>query len=160
VIEFKLTQKQEAFCLAYPETTNASEAYRRAHDAANRLPATVNCRAVDLMDDAKIVARLDELRQPAIENEQITLESHLAKLAELRDTAANAQDWSTTIRAEVARGRTSAGRWGWKSKKCMSAPVLQADLSGEAACANRDCHARSASPHFDAASDDAKYTCR
>ena len=35
-----LTPKQEAFCLAYMETGNASEAYRRAYDADNMKPAT------------------------------------------------------------------------------------------------------------------------
>lgn len=108
MVEFKLTQKQESFCVAYIETGNASEAYRRAYDATQMLPATVNRRAVDLMDDAKIVARLKELRQPAVENAQITLESHLAKLAELRDAALKKGDFGAAIRAEIARGRAAA----------------------------------------------------
>ena len=108
MIEFKLTQKQEAFCLAYIETGNASEAYRRTYDAAQMLPATVNRRATELMDNAKVAARLRELRQPAVANAQITLESHLATLAELRDAAKKDRDWSAAIRAEIARGRAAA----------------------------------------------------
>jgi phage terminase small subunit len=108
MIEFKLTQKQEAFCCAYIETGNASEAYRRAYDAAQMLPATVNRKAVDLMDDAKIAARLKELRQPAVEKAQITLESHLAELASLRDAARKVRDYSAAIRAEIARGKAAS----------------------------------------------------
>jgi phage terminase small subunit len=40
-----LTQRQETFCLAYIETRNASEAYRRAYNAGKMKPATVNKRA-------------------------------------------------------------------------------------------------------------------
>lgn len=37
-----LTQKQEAFALAYFETGNASEAYRRAYNAENMKPESIN----------------------------------------------------------------------------------------------------------------------
>ena len=36
-----LTPKQENFCLAYLETGNASEAYRRAYDVANMKPESI-----------------------------------------------------------------------------------------------------------------------
>lgn len=40
-----LTIKQEAFCTAYIELDNASEAYRHAYDAQNMQAATVNRKA-------------------------------------------------------------------------------------------------------------------
>lgn len=58
----KLTPKQEAFCLAYLETGNASEAYRRAYSAENMKPETVNRNAKALLDHNKIATRLAELR--------------------------------------------------------------------------------------------------
>jgi phage terminase small subunit len=58
----KLTQKQELFCLAYVETGNASEAYRRAYNAENMVEATVWRRACELMDNSKVKARIAELR--------------------------------------------------------------------------------------------------
>jgi hypothetical protein len=107
MVEFKLTQKQEAFCVAYIETGNASEAYRRSYDAGQMLPATVNRKAKELMDDAKIAARLRELREPVVENAQFTFESHLEKLAELRDAARAGRDFGAAIRAEIARGKAA-----------------------------------------------------
>ncbi len=49
-----LTPKQEKFCLAYLETGNASEAYRRAYNAAKMKAATVNRNAKALLDNTKI----------------------------------------------------------------------------------------------------------
>lgn len=103
----KLTLKQETFCLAYMETGNASEAYRRSYSAEKMKPATINRKANDLISDGKITARLDELRKPAIERAQVTLEGHLNDLKSLRDAAAKAEQFSAAISAEVSRGKAS-----------------------------------------------------
>lgn len=102
-----LTIKQENFCLAYIETGNASEAYRRSFNAVKMKPETINRKAKELIDDGKISARISELRKPVIEAAQITLESHLSDLKELRDKAANDAKWGPAINAEVARGKAS-----------------------------------------------------
>ena len=102
-----LTAKQEAFCLAYIKTGNASEAYRRAYNAKNMKPATVNRRAKELIDNSKIRARLTELQSEAAEKSKLTLESHLEKLRELRDAAADFGQFSAAIRAEIARGKAA-----------------------------------------------------
>ena len=102
-----LTGKQEAFCLAYIETGNASEAYRRAYNAESMKPATVNRKAKMLMDMGKIRARLTELQSEAAEKSKLTLESHLEKLRELRDAAADFGQFSAAIRAEIARGKAA-----------------------------------------------------
>ena len=72
-----LTPKQEAFCFGYLETGNASEAYRRAYDAAGMKAPTINRKAKELLDNGKIAARLAELRKPAADAAQVTLEGHL-----------------------------------------------------------------------------------
>jgi phage terminase small subunit len=102
-----LTPKQEAFCLAYMETGNASEAYRRAYQPKTTNQATVNRTAKELIDNHKIAARLQELRQPAIERAQITLEQHLNDLKRLRDLAEASEKYGPAIQAEVARGKAS-----------------------------------------------------
>ena len=61
----ELTQKQEAFCLAYIETGNASEAYRRAYDASRVKPETINKRASESLADGAVTGRIGELRQAA-----------------------------------------------------------------------------------------------
>lgn len=102
-----LTAKQEAFCLAYIETGNASEAYRRTYGAENMAPATVNRKAKGLIDNGKIGARLTELRAPAVKKAQLTLEQHLLDLERLRNKADKSKDFGSAIRAEVARGKAA-----------------------------------------------------
>ena len=82
-----LTQKQEAFCIAYVETGNASEAYRRAYDTSNMNSATVNRNAKALTDKDKIATRLAELRAPLIKRMEITVEDLIRELEEARTVA-------------------------------------------------------------------------
>jgi phage terminase small subunit len=102
-----LTQKQEAFCLAYIETGNASEAYRRAYNAGKMKPATVNRKAKRLMDMGKIGARIEGLFVPLREAAQVTIESHLRDLMKLRDEAQAQRQFSAAINAEIARGKAA-----------------------------------------------------
>ena len=69
-----LTPKQEAFCLAYIETGNASEAYRLNYNAENQKPETINRNAKKLMDNNKIVARLGELQTAHAARHNVTVD--------------------------------------------------------------------------------------
>lgn len=102
-----LTIKQENFCLAYIETGNASEAYRRAYNVDRMKPDSINREAKALIDNPKIASRLEELRKPAREAAGVTLEGHLKELAELRDLAKNDGKYGPAIQAEMARGKAS-----------------------------------------------------
>lgn len=102
-----LTGKQEAFCIAYIETGNASEAYRQAYNAGKMKPETINRTAKELVDNPKIAARLQELRAPAVEKAQITLEQHLADLRRLRDLAEASEKYGPAVTAEMARGKAA-----------------------------------------------------
>jgi phage terminase small subunit len=103
----KLTPKQESFCLAFMETGNASEAYRRSYNAAKMKPEVVNINAFRLTENTKIALRLAELRKPAVERAQVTLEGHLNDLKALRDAAVGEGQYSAAISAEVSRGKVS-----------------------------------------------------
>lgn len=102
-----LTQKQEAFCVAYIETGNGSEAYRKTYNAKAMAAKTVNEKASRLLAMGKVRARLDELRKPAAESAQITLTSHLLRLEELSVAAEQAGQYSAAISAEVSRGKAA-----------------------------------------------------
>jgi phage terminase small subunit len=102
-----LTQKQETFALSYVETGNASEAYRRAYDADEMKPASIHVKACQLLANGKVRLRVNELQAAAAQKAQITLESHLRDLADLRDQAREARQFSAAITAEVARGKAS-----------------------------------------------------
>lgn len=75
-----LTPKQENFCLAYLETGNASEAYRRAYNTARMKTATIQRKAKELLHSGPIAARNDELRQPVRDAVLVTLETHIRDL--------------------------------------------------------------------------------
>lgn len=82
-----LTPKQEAFCLAYIETGNASEAYRRAYDAGNMKPATINVKACELLADGKVAVRVAELKAEHAARHEITVETIRDMLLEDRTFA-------------------------------------------------------------------------
>ena len=104
-----LTPKQENFCLAYLETGNASEAYRRAYDAENMTTDTISRKAKELLDNGKITARLSELREPVMKRHNVTVDSLIAELEEARQAALSAE----TVQSAAAVGATMG-----KAKLC------------------------------------------
>ena len=70
----KLTQKQEAFARAYVETGNASEAYRRAYDAARMKPEAIHVNASKLLADTKVALRVDALQAKHAKRHDITVD--------------------------------------------------------------------------------------
>lgn len=82
----KLTQKQENFCLAYLETGNASEAYRRAYNCENSKPETINKRASELLDNGDIAGRIAELNKSAVTAAVMTRTEAMEKLSALART--------------------------------------------------------------------------
>lgn len=64
----KLTTKQDAFALAYVETGNAAEAYRRVYNVkAETLDSSIYTNASKLLDNAKVAQRVNELKAQAAE---------------------------------------------------------------------------------------------
>jgi phage terminase small subunit len=120
-VKATLTPKQEAFCLAYLETSNASEAYRRSYSAENMQPQTISVKASELLANGKVAVRLGELRKPAVKKAQMTLESHLTRLDELSRKAEDDGQYSAAINAEVARGKAS-GIHVEKSERVLTGP--------------------------------------
>lgn len=76
-----LTPKQESFCLAYLETGNASEAYRRSYSHERMKPETVNRNAKKLLDNDKITTRLKELNSAAVSAAVMTRQEALERLS-------------------------------------------------------------------------------
>lgn len=100
-----LTPKQENFCLAYLETGNASEAYRRAYDAGGMSDTSINRKAKELVDNGKIAARLAELRAPVIAKAQLTVEDLLAELEEARQLAMGTESAAPAVAATMGKAK-------------------------------------------------------
>ena len=98
----KLTPKQEAFCLAYIETGNASEAYRRSYDAENQKSETTNRNAKALLDNNKIATRLGELQDVHVERHKITVDSLTKELEDDRGLARKIEQASAAITATMS----------------------------------------------------------
>lgn len=82
-----LTMKQEAFCRAYIETGNASEAYRRSYNAGNMKPETINRKAKEVVDNGKVSARMAELKAEHAERHRMTVDDIAKMLVEDREFA-------------------------------------------------------------------------
>jgi phage terminase small subunit len=79
-----LTPKQEAFALAFFETGNAAEAYRRSYDVpADRRDSWVYVEASQMLDNPKITQRVEELQAQAAKLSLFTV----AKAAEEYEAA-------------------------------------------------------------------------
>jgi len=77
-----LTARKEAFALGVFEGKSLSDAYRDAFPQAARWKTTtVHRRASDMIRDAQVVARLEEIKKQAIENSQITADMIVRELA-------------------------------------------------------------------------------
>lgn len=93
--------KHERFAQELAKGKTQIEAYRTAgykpdDGAAARLSGNV-----------RVAARLAEILNVAAVRSEITLETHLNDLAELRDEARKAKQFAAAISAEVARGKAS-----------------------------------------------------
>lgn len=100
-----LTAKQEAFCLAYLETGNASEAYRKAYNAENMKPETVNRKAKELLDHGKISARIEALQEEHRDRHKITVDDLLAELEEARQVALGQSNPQTSAAVAATMGK-------------------------------------------------------
>ena len=77
------TQKKENFCLAYIRLGDASAAYREAYNLRKMKPQNVWSRASDLLNSPEVTARLNELRAPALEKANVTVEYIVSNLVEV-----------------------------------------------------------------------------
>ena len=100
-----MTQKQERFCAEYVKCGNAAEAYRSAYKCEKMKPESVWSLASRLMSNVKVMSRVQELRDAAAKEAQVTLEGHLEDLRRLRDIAVEEGQLSAAITAEISRGK-------------------------------------------------------
>jgi hypothetical protein len=81
-----LTLRQEAFCVEFVRSAdgNASAAYRKAYNADNMKPASVQRQAFRLARKPQVAARIADLRAIAVRKAELSIER---VLEEIRDSA-------------------------------------------------------------------------
>ena len=117
-----MTPKQEAFCLAYIETGNASEAYRRAYDAGKMKTAVINVKASELLADGKIAVRVSELQSEHLERHKLTVDD-ISRM--LQDDRKLARELGTAA-AAVSASMGLAKLYGHLTDKSESTVKFQA----------------------------------
>lgn len=84
----ELTPKQDAFALAFFETGNAAEAYRRAYDVPKDAKDNwIYVEACQLLDNPKIAQRLRDMREKAEKYAIYTRQKALEELEAARELA-------------------------------------------------------------------------
>jgi len=104
VMADQITAKQEAFCLAYVETGNAAEAYRRAYDVkAATLHSTIYSAASRLLADSKVCARVAELQDQAATMSLYTVKQAFEEYEAARQLALQEANPSAAVSAVTGK---------------------------------------------------------
>lgn len=103
--EMNLTDKQEKFCQKVVELGNNSEAYREAYDTSRMKDASVHRKAKELMDNVKVAARLEELREELRARHRITVDDLVRELEEARQIALSAMTPQTSAAVQSTLGK-------------------------------------------------------
>jgi phage terminase small subunit len=101
----RLTSSEEVFAVAVAGGMNYFDAYCKAYPDASHVKTTAQPKACNIAKKPHVVARLAELRAPAIRAAQVSIEDHLNDLKDLRDEARAAGQMAAAISAEVSRGK-------------------------------------------------------
>jgi phage terminase small subunit len=108
----KLTAKQNLFVLAYIETGNASEAYRRSYNTENMLPNTIKRKAHELMSGERgsgtVAATIEERQRANAERSAVTVASLTAELEEARQLALGGSQPAPAVSASMGKARLHA----------------------------------------------------
>lgn len=100
-----LTPKQEAFALAYVETGNASEAYRRSYNAEKMKPEVIAVKASELLAHGKVSVRVKDLQADLAERHKLTVDDLLRELEEARTAALTAETAQSSAAVAATMGK-------------------------------------------------------
>ena len=91
--------------MAYVETGNASEAYRRSYNEEKMKPETVNRNAKALMDNNKVATGVQELRAAHVERHEITVDDLIRELEEARSIAMSGERQQPAAMVAASMGK-------------------------------------------------------
>lgn len=80
----KLTPKQDNFCMHVAKGMNLSDAYRKSYNCEKMKDKTINEASSRLMNDSKISARIEFIKENYI---NYTMEKHIQELEEAKKLA-------------------------------------------------------------------------
>jgi phage terminase small subunit len=113
-----LNARQQKFVNAYLVSGNATS----AAVAAGYSEKTAKQIGSRLLTNVDVAAAVNTKQEKAAEKAELTLQSHLDALNALRDQAADAEQFSAAVSAEVSRGK-AAGLYVERSEQKLSGKV-------------------------------------
>lgn len=125
-----LTPKQRQFAeLLVSGGLTQADCYRRVYDVKpTTSPDNIAISANRVANYPQVKAFVAELRKEVTRQIGVSLEDHLAKLAELRDRADGASKFGPAVNAEVARGK-ACGLYIERTEVVDKTPREKPDLS-------------------------------
>ena len=101
-----MTPKQELFAQAYLETSNASEAYKRAYNTQANAN-TINRKASQLLKHPEVIKLLAELKADARQRHKLTIDDILQELEDARQKALSAEtpQCSAAVTATMSKAK-------------------------------------------------------
>lgn len=106
-IEFGLTPKQDKFCKIYAtEEVTQTEAAIQAGYAVSNAHAIAS-KMLNGRDYPQILDRIHQLKLELQHKYEVTFESHVRKLSQIRDDAMANQNYASAVAAEKARGQAA-----------------------------------------------------
>lgn len=103
--EFGVTEQQEKFCRVFVETGNASEAYRQAYKSDRKTANSVAVDASRLLDNPNVHLRISMLREGHAKRHNVTVDSLVAELEEIKQIALAAETPQTSAAVSAVMGK-------------------------------------------------------
>lgn len=104
-VKRRFTDKMELFCLAYVETGNASEAYRRAYNTANMAEKTAQREGYNTLQKPQVQGRIEELRSQVMDRHEITVDTLLLELEQARRLALETKKAAAAVTATMGKAK-------------------------------------------------------
>lgn len=123
-----LTAKQEKFCQGVAKGLTYSDAYREAYDAENMKTETINRKAKELIDNGKVAARIDKLKQRALKRYDLTVDDIISELEEAREIAKETKTSAAMVSASMGKAKLLGLVTDNISARITQAPTIVDDV--------------------------------
>nr|DAL93362.1 MAG TPA: Terminase small subunit [Caudoviricetes sp.] len=123
-----LTAKQEKFCQGVAKGLTYSDAYREAYDADKMKTETINRKAKELIDNGKVAARIDKLKQRALKRYDLTVDDIISELEEAREIAKETKTSAAMVSASMGKAKLLGLVTDNISARITQAPTIVDDV--------------------------------
>lgn len=103
--EFGVTEQEEKFSQVFVETGNASEAYRQSYKSDKMSVNAIGVEASRMLDRPRVALRISQLRQIHSKRHNVTVDSLVAELEEIKNVALSAETPQSSAAVAAVLGK-------------------------------------------------------